>query len=69
MSNPSEVQRNILHYMHEYERTHGQAPTLRQIAKGVRLRSTSLVAAHLRSLERMGLVARADTDVYHAEQP
>jgi repressor LexA len=48
----------IVQYIARYSEEHGYPPTVREIARGVGLRSTSTVAYYLRDLEEKGAVAR-----------
>jgi len=57
----SEKQREILEYLHkEYQRA-GVYPSIREIARGVGLRSTNTVHYHLRQLEKQGFLRRSRT--------
>ena len=46
----------ILQFVREYSCTHGFGPTIREIAEGVGLRSTSTVADYLDRMTRDGLI-------------
>jgi repressor LexA len=48
----------ILKYIAEYRTEHGFPPTIREIAEGVGLKSTSTVAYYLRDLEQHGHLSR-----------
>jgi len=51
----------ILSYLVEYKRAHdGNSPSIRQITEGCNLSSTSVVAFHLRKLERDGKIRLTD---------
>lgn len=54
----TEQQKAVLHYVREYTRTTGYPPTVREIARGTRLRSQSSACHHLKSLERLGYLRR-----------
>lgn len=51
-------QRQILDCIIRHTETHGYPPTVREIGEAVDLSSSSTVHAHLRALERMGLICR-----------
>jgi len=51
-------QRQILQYIVQHIDTRGYPPTVREIGQGVSLSSSSTVHAHLRRLEKMGLIRR-----------
>ncbi|WP_232433867.1 ArsR family transcriptional regulator [Salinispora arenicola] len=51
-------QQRVLDAITAWVERHGYAPSVRQIAEQVGLRSPSSVCHHLRTLERMGLVER-----------
>src|SRR4030042_627493 len=51
-------QRQILQYIVQHIDTRGYPPTVREIGEGVSLSSSSTVHAHLRRLEKMGLIRR-----------
>ena len=51
-------QRQILQYIVVHTEMHGYPPTVREIGQAVNLRSSSTVHAHLRNLERSGLIRR-----------
>lgn len=48
----------VLEFLAEYSAEHGYQPTVREIAAGVGLRSTSTVSHHLRALELAGKLRR-----------
>ncbi|GEM_PF-58099 len=54
----SKPQANILRFIAEYHRQRGVSPTVREIQRGCRLSSTSLVYYHLRRLEEKGYIER-----------
>lgn len=49
---------DCLEFMRAYIALHGYAPSVREIARGVGLVSLSAVSAHLRKLEKHGLIRR-----------
>lgn len=53
-----DTQEKILAYIEAVIRTRGYAPSVREIAEGVGLRSTSTVHGHLTRLEKKGLLRR-----------
>lgn len=53
-----EMQERILAYIESVIRTRGYAPSVREIAEAVGLRSTSTVHGHLTRLEKKGLLHR-----------
>ena len=53
-----ETQEKILAYIESVIRTRGYAPSVREIAEAVGLRSTSTVHGHLTRLEKKGLLRR-----------
>ena len=55
---PSPRQQQILQYIVQHIDTRGYPPTVREIGAGVSLSSSSTVHAHLRRLEKMGLIRR-----------
>ncbi|MDO4938757.1 MAG: transcriptional repressor LexA [Lachnospiraceae bacterium] len=55
---PTEKQLEILSFIKEYTLKKGFPPSVREICEAVDLRSTSSVHAHLKSLERLGLISR-----------
>ena len=42
----------ILHFLRSYHANNGYAPTYREIAEGVELKTTSTVTYHLKKLEK-----------------
>lgn len=58
MREPTEVERRILAYIRGAIADTGEAPTVREIAAGVGLRSPSTVAYHLGRLEEGGHLRR-----------
>lgn len=57
---PTDRQRRVLRFIHEYFVAEGAPPTLREIGAHMGIRSTNGVADHLRSLERRGLIVKRD---------
>lgn len=55
----TETQRNVLHFIRHYIKTVGYPPSIREIARGVKLSSSSSVFHHLRILESFGYISRA----------
>ena len=55
---PTEKQLEILKFIKDYTLKKGFPPSVREICEAVDLRSTSSVHAHLKSLERLGLISR-----------
>lgn len=55
---PSERQRRILEFFHEFQQTHSYPPTIREIGKAVEISSTSVVNYNLNRLEEMGFIER-----------
>ncbi len=49
-------QKEILNYIKKYSATHGFPPAIREICKGVGLKSPATVFTHLRSLENAGFI-------------
>ncbi|MGH7709539.1 MAG: transcriptional repressor LexA [Vulcanimicrobiaceae bacterium] len=58
---PSERQARILEVIREFTREHGYPPSVREIGERVGLSSSSTVQAHLKTLERRGLIHRDPT--------
>lgn len=56
-----EVREAILRYVEQVSTEHGYAPSVREIAQAVGLRSPASVAYHLRRLEEEGRLARRPT--------
>lgn len=54
------TQKAVLHFIQVYVKEVGYPPTIREIAKGVKLRSTSSVVHHLRTLHTLGYLRRAE---------
>ncbi|WP_372663678.1 hypothetical protein [Amycolatopsis kentuckyensis] len=52
------TQRNILHFLRGYIKEIGYPPTIREVADGVRLRSSSSVHHQLKVLEDLGYLRR-----------
>lgn len=48
----------ILRYIIDFHELHGFAPSVREIGRGVGLTSTSTVHAHLKVMERQGIIER-----------
>lgn len=57
--NLSARQRQILGFVQEFAKEHGYPPSVRDIARGVGINSTSVVDHHLKALARMGFLRRA----------
>ena len=55
----TERQSDVLRFIVTFMRSHGMAPTLREIADGVDIKSTNGANDHLRALERKGFISRA----------
>ncbi len=55
---PTQKQLEILSFIKDYTLKKGFPPSVREICEAVDLRSTSSVHAHLKSLERLGLISR-----------
>jgi len=55
-----DLRREIYRFIVRWHREQGTYPTVREIQKGLRISSTSLVHYHLRRLEEAGLVQRFD---------
>jgi repressor LexA len=51
-------QRDILHYLHEFQARHGYPPSVREVGDAVGLASPSSVHAQLATLERKGFLKR-----------
>ncbi len=56
----TEKQRHIFEFIRSFTHRNGYPPTVREIASAVGLSSTSSVHLHLNTLERLGLITRAD---------
>src|SRR6516165_8308379 len=54
----SDRQRTILRFMEDFNQRNGYAPSLREIAEGVGLASTSSVAYQVKVLKRKGYLRR-----------
>ena len=54
------IQQNILEFIQSYRQTHPFPPTLREICKEVKIKSTNGVRYHLLKLEKMGLLIRIE---------
>ncbi len=54
-------QRRILEVIHAFAAEHGYPPSVREIGERVGLSSSSTIHAHLKALERRGLIARDPT--------
>ena len=54
----SERRQSIIRFISQYQIQHGYAPSLREVAKAMRLKSPSSVLNHLRVLEKGGVIAR-----------
>lgn len=52
----SEIQKSIYKYIVRYFKEKGFAPTIREIGKGVGLKSTSSVYFHLKKIEKLGYI-------------
>lgn len=52
----TERQRRLYDFLHTFTAEHGYCPTVREMAAGIGLRSSSNVNHHLYNLERMGLI-------------
>ena len=58
----SDLQKRILEYFARYvDENRGRSPTLREIQRGARISSTSVVKYNLAILERMGYVENDQT--------
>lgn len=49
-------QEKVYNYIKQFYQKHGLMPTVREIGKGVNMKSSSSVAYHLRELRKQGLV-------------
>ena len=56
MGRTSDKREKILEYLNDYARTHGYAPSVREICSAVGLSSTATVAYHLKALEQQGVI-------------
>jgi repressor LexA len=54
----TQTQRHVLHFIRAYVKSVGYPPSVREIADGVKLRSSSSVHHHLRTLEMLGFLRR-----------
>ena len=59
MAKLSQRQDRILHFIREYRRSHGYAPSVRDIQAGCAVSSTSVVDYNLRILQREGYIRRS----------
>ncbi|MBV8197494.1 MAG: transcriptional repressor LexA [Candidatus Eremiobacteraeota bacterium] len=57
----TERQQRILHAIRDFTSEHGYPPSVREIGERVGLSSSSTIHAHLKALERRGLLARDPT--------
>ncbi|HEY6325844.1 MAG TPA: transcriptional repressor LexA [Candidatus Cybelea sp.] len=57
----TERQRRILEIIREFTAEHGYPPSVREIGERVGLSSSSTIHAHLKALERRGLISRDPT--------
>lgn len=57
----TERQRRILEVIREFTAEHGYPPSVREIGERVGLSSSSTIHAHLKALERRGLISRDPT--------
>ncbi len=55
----SPAQRRVFDFLHSYIEKHGFAPSIREVAKSLRIRSPNGIARHLDVLERKGYIQRA----------
>jgi repressor LexA len=51
-------QDRLLGYLRDYTTAHGWAPTIRETANGIGVKSTSTVSHHLSQLEKEGRIRR-----------
>ncbi len=58
MTRRYETRKKILRFIKEFRYDKGYAPTIREIARGCGVKSTSVVEYHLNHLEQAGLIAR-----------
>lgn len=58
---PSERQQRILEVIRTFTREHGYPPSVREIGERVGLSSSSTVQAHLKNMEKRGLIHRDPT--------
>jgi len=58
---PTQRQTRILEIIHEFTNEYGYPPSVREIGERVGLSSSSTVQAHLKTLERCGLIHRNPT--------
>lgn len=56
----SSRQKSIIEFIKQYQANNGYSPTVREIAKGVGLASSSTVHSHLERLEQYGYIRRGD---------
>lgn len=61
MEETTERQRRILEVIHEFTAEQGYPPSVREIGERVGLSSSSTIHAHLKTLERRGLISRDPT--------
>lgn len=61
MEQTTERQRRILEVIHEFTAERGYPPSVREIGERVGLSSSSTIHAHLKTLERHGLISRDPT--------
>lgn len=59
--NKMETRQKIYDFIVQYIQEHGYAPTVREIGKGVGLKSTSTVHGHLTRMFKMGML-ETDTE-------
>lgn len=60
-------QKQILLFLKEYMQSTGVAPTLRELADAMGVKSLATVHEHLQTLEKKGLVKRKNRDTRHLE--
>lgn len=61
MEQPTDRQKHILDVIHRFTAERGYPPSVREIGERVGLSSSSTIHAHLKTLERRGLISRDPT--------
>lgn len=61
MTAHGELQQKVLSFIKEYISSEGKAPTLKEIAQALNVKSTAAVLFHIKSLEKRGLISRTHT--------
>jgi len=65
MENLSKREQKVFVFLKKYLDTNGYPPTVREIGKGIGVKSTSLISYYLKALEKRGLITR-ETSVSRA---